>query len=116
MNFVIGAALLLGAQILAACSFVRTAHADDGPICRRPEILAFAMDNFQRADAHIKVVADSTTEVATSHADIVICALTVQVEFYDSADYRDRPAVLSQPRYFEVKRLRDGFEVDFGGR
>jgi hypothetical protein len=103
------AAILLGAAMPVG-------HAEDRALCTRPDILAVAANRLGSTAAHVALIAGTAVEIATARSDVVLCAVAVRVETYDPGAYRDHPAVLAQPRYFTVRRLHDGFEVDFAGR
>jgi hypothetical protein len=93
----------------------RPAAAQSAPVCSRPDILSFALDRLRQRDAHVVLVPNSAVEVATTRSDVVLCALSVQIDAYDSFLYRQHPARLIEPRYFQARTLGSGFVLDFTG-
>ncbi len=80
--------------------------------CARPEVLALAMDRLRRQDVHLDLVPRSAVEMATTRGDVVLCAISVRVSFYDGQAYREQPATLVEPRYFMLRRLAGGFALE----
>jgi hypothetical protein len=107
---------LLGALIAVGFTTLTPAQAAEGTLCARPDILSYAKAHLKSQDAHLELLERSAGEVATAAPNRVLCIVSVRVETYDLGPYRDKPATLVEPRYFEVRRLQDGFEIDFTGR
>jgi hypothetical protein len=109
-------ALGVCAALAATGAFGQPARPETARVCTRPDILSFALDRLRQQDAHIALVANSAVEVATMRSDVVLCALSVQIDYYDAFLYREHPARLTEPRYFEARTLGSGFVLDFTGR
>jgi hypothetical protein len=116
MNRPIRSIAVLGALTIAGLAWQTQARAAEATLCARPDVLSYAKEHLRSQDAHLHLLESSVGEVATAQPNRVFCVVSVRVETFDLGAYRDNPAVLVEPRYFEVRRLRDGFEVDFTGR
>jgi hypothetical protein len=115
MPFVICAGLVLSG-LAALCLGCGPVQAHDLRICARPEVLRFALNHMKRSDAHIRLAANSVAEAGSPNSDAVLCAVTVEIRLYDMTRYPEHTAVIWEPRYFEVRRLDNGFAVDFAQR
>lgn len=112
---VIHALLVLCGSSALSLAISRPATAGVTPLYVRPDILSFAEDHLRKTEAHVVLLPATTAETGTPQSNVVLCVVTVQIGIYDFGMYRDHPAIVLEPRYFEVRQLGDGLEIDFNG-
>jgi hypothetical protein len=83
----------------------------NGPVCRRPEVLAVVRRELRRRAVYVEVDYQSVWEEPTGEPDVVRCGVSAATPTYDFPQAGDVPVPARKQHFYDVKVLPAGYVV-----